>query len=125
MNLKEECVKTALKSDFKKKNYRHGAILVYNGHIIGRGVNQNVWLEGYERYNEFQSIHAEVHCLLRMKNKHNVKILRNSEMYVCRLNRQGQLLMSKPCKTCQKFIASFGIKTVWYSTEKGWESYGI
>ncbi len=40
-------------------------------------------------------------------------------MYVIRVNKNNELLNSKPCKSCIDVMRMFGIKNIYYSTDKG------
>jgi deoxycytidylate deaminase len=41
------------------------------------------------------------------------------DMYVIRVNKKDELVNSKPCKSCIEVMRMFGIKNIYYSTEKG------
>lgn len=60
-------------------------------------------------------LHAEVATLIRAREEIDT-------LFVCRINKKGDLRMSKPCPICQLAIESEGISTVYYTTDKGtWE----
>jgi deoxycytidylate deaminase len=40
-------------------------------------------------------------------------------MYVIRVNKNDELVNSKPCKSCIEVMRMFGIKNIYYSTETG------
>jgi len=40
-------------------------------------------------------------------------------MYVIRVNKNDNLVNSKPCKSCIEVMRMFGIKNIYYSTETG------
>ena len=67
-------------------------------------------------HNEFKTLHAEMVAILRVKNK---KLLKRSTLYVTRLNKDDELMMSKPCKICTDIMKSFGVKEVCYSDTVG------
>ena len=47
----------------------------------------------------------------------------NYQMVVLRLNKNRELLESRPCENCQAVLDEIGIRKVWYSTKKGFETY--
>lgn len=40
-------------------------------------------------------------------------------MYVIRVNKNDELVNSKPCKSCIEVMRMFGIKNIYYSDENG------
>lgn len=44
---------------------------------------------------------------------------RKLEMFVIRVNNSGNLMNSKPCNSCLYYMKLYGIKSVYYSDEKG------
>lgn len=106
---KVKCIQLANKSTFRTK---HGAVITYNGNVIGSGHNINLSLPIFGKYNQYKTLHAEMVAILRVKNK---AFLKNCVLYVCRMDKNGDLLLSKPCPTCMKIINSFGITDIVYS----------
>ncbi len=41
------------------------------------------------------------------------------EIVVIRVNKNGELLNSKPCNTCLYYMKLYGVKSVYYSDENG------
>ena len=113
-NPKERCIELAHQSTFRT---RHGAVVVYNGKIIGSGFNINlshpmVWI-----YNEFKTLHAEMVAIMRVKNK---RLLKYSAIYVTRINPNGEPVLSKPCCTCMELIRNtWKIKDIFYTDQDG------
>ena len=58
-------------------------------------------------------IHAEVHACLGVP----VDDLQDASIYVCRVLKNGVEAMAKPCKVCQNFLRSVGIREVYFTTE--------
>ena len=108
-----KCVELALKSQLRHK---HGAVIYYNGYIIGCGFNLLLTHPIVRHYSENKTLHAEMVAILRVRNKH---LLRNATLYVARINKRGQLMNSKPCETCMKMIRSFGIRAIKYTDSNG------
>jgi hypothetical protein len=63
-----------------------------------------------------QSIHAERAVVKRLGN---LSLLRGCVLVVIRVNKKGELLNSKPCPDCQKFLLKcmkeYGLRKVYYS----------
>lgn len=107
--MRRRAVKIAAKS--KCKRYRHGATIFFRNRVIssscnllkthplGSGVNSN--------------LHAEVRAILQaLRNRKNLK---GCSIYVVRINNQGELKLSKPCKSCANLIKSVGLTRVYWS----------
>lgn len=41
------------------------------------------------------------------------------EIFVIRVNKNDELMNSKPCNTCLYYMKLFGVKSVYYSDENG------
>lgn len=50
---------------------------------------------------------------------------RSIEAVNIRLNRQGELRLSKPCACCYSFLHSVGCRTVWFSTDAGFAKISL
>ena len=59
------------------------------------------------------SIHAEVDAIIKAKRD-----LRGMSMLIVRVSKSG-LALAKPCKFCLEYLNHVGIKTIYYSNEKG------
>lgn len=122
----DDAVKFAKKKLSKHSQgcYAHYSFIVQNNEIIGYGVNQDGeplihW--GYKRMKDDPSytpkIHAEIHAY--RKNKSLIDKTKNFEIINIRLNKQGELRLSKPCTCCAKLLSELGCKKFYYSSEKG------
>lgn len=63
--------------------------------------------------------HAEFSALLNAGRKDVYAIL------VQRFNRNGEMLLAKPCVICQNIIKSWGVKKVMYTTPTGIDFYMV
>jgi deoxycytidylate deaminase len=91
-----------------RERVRHGAVIVCGGSIISWGHNQNI-LDPYYFPNASKlSIHAEEAAIRSLGRHHFRGDGRRYIMYVVRLNRAGDLMLSAPCDNCQSVIESFG-----------------
>lgn len=93
-----------------KYHFMHGAAIVQRDKIVGTGYNK-VHHTGIRN----EGIHAERDAIQNTTARHR----EGSILYVCRLNRKGQLKMSRPCSKCMKLIKKVGIGTICYSTNQG------
>lgn len=111
---KHRSLELAKQSTFRTK---HGAVVVHNGKIIGSGFNVNLFHPMVKVYNEHKTLHAEMVAIMRVKNK---RLLRDSAIYVARINPKGDAMLSKPCSTCMKLIRNtWKIKDIFYTDDDG------
>jgi deoxycytidylate deaminase len=74
-----------------------------------------------EKYKKFNYRHAEIDAIRKCWGK--IFLDSNYQMVVLRLNKNRELLESRPCENCQAVLDEIGIRKVWYSTKKGFETY--
>lgn len=104
-------VKVASSSEMKKK---HGAVVVKSGRVLAVGVNKfrnHPAQTAKDRIRDDCSIHAEVDALSRCEPA-------GASLYVARVNNSGDIRYSRPCKKCQEYIQTVGIKKVIWSSER-------
>ena len=87
---------------------KHGAVVVQNGKVVSSGFNKSTG-----RYPSMHTLHAEMAAIKMCANPVD------SHVYVVRVNSQGELANSKPCKRCYRFMLKHGISRVWWSTGDG------
>lgn len=68
-------------------------------------------------YKEFPFPHAESHLISQLLDRYN-SIDTNWKIVVLRINREGRILLSKPCKNCQKILDALELNSVFYSTNE-------
>ena len=102
--------KEALKSNMR---YTLGAI-IFDKFNYATGYNRafNCCVSHKEKS---YSIHAEEMAIKRATRKE--MNFSHCTLIVLRINKIGDLKVSKPCETCQKLILDAGIKTVYYIDE--------
>jgi tRNA(Arg) A34 adenosine deaminase TadA len=85
--------------------YRHGAIVVKHGHVLGSGTNR---IRNDPKYVDWRSssIHAEIVALRR------ASFPKRATIYVARVNRLGEPRLSKPCANCQEVLDGLRIKVI-------------
>lgn len=105
---------------------RLGCVVVYKNKVISVGWNMNKTnplqkelntYRGFDSTSAYNSLHAEVHALLKCKN---LDIdWRRVNLFVYRIKKDGTRGMAKPCEACQALIRNMGIREVYYSTARG------
>lgn len=96
-----------------EQRHKHGAVVVKSGRVLGMGHNKrrnhpHVIPAGKHR--EQCGYHAEA-LAIRDAGEN----ARGGTIFVARVNRQGDDLLSKPCMQCQKLIEESGLKNVIYT----------
>lgn len=69
-------------------------------------------------YKEYPYPHAESHLISKLLHRYN-SICSNWAIVVLRINREGRILLSKPCKNCQKILDALDVKNIYYSIDGG------
>lgn len=93
--------------------HKHGAVVVKSGRVLGTGFNKQrnhprVIPQG--KHKEQCGRHAE-YVAIKEAGENTI----NATLFVARINRQGDDLLSKPCINCQKLIEESRIKNVVYT----------
>lgn len=96
---------------------RHGAVIYKGGSVLSVGVNavHNDPLFTGE-FTRNPNTHAETQAIRACSPDID---LSNATLYVARVNKRGEPMYSKPCKTCQEAIDLAGIKKVIYTNFEG------
>ena len=104
----------ALKSDC---SYRLGAV-VMKQKIVGRGFNTLKSHPMMQDADYLKGIHAEISACIDGPRE-----LAGTHLYVCRLLRNGEFALAKPCDTCQRLLDKAGVRKVYYTISN--EEFGI
>lgn len=70
-----------------------------------------------QSYKEYPYVHSESHLVSKLLDCYNT-IDTNLSVVVIRINRQGRILLSKPCENCQKILNAVGLNKVYWSIDK-------
>ena len=100
------------------RNSKHAAAICYKGQIITLGTCQkktHPMMMKYQDRPERIYLHAEIDAIIKFINMYGTKPLKKCSLVVVRVNNEGELMPSKPCKGCQKAIKAFKIKEVIWS----------
>ena len=111
---KQVAIIQCYKSTYKQ---RLGAVVVFKGKMVGRGFNK---VTGNGKIGN-DGIHAEIEAI----NNTPASSRNGSVVYVCRINKKGELMMSKPCHACEVVLRKLGVKRVWYSELGGWKRWAL
>lgn len=109
----EQAMKVA---ELSEERYRHGAVLRKSGRTLSVGINRNtndpMILDQSMNVKHF-SIHAE-YAAIRAVRKSD---LQGASIYIARVSKNGEPVMSKPCVKCQKMLKKYGVKKVYYTID--------
>ena len=100
-----------------QERQRVGCIVSKRTRVVSTGFNQaktHPLIESFP-YEPHCRLHAEMHACLGVKNS----ILKGCAVYVIRILKNDDLALSRPCKGCQKYLQSVGIRRVFYSLKDG------
>lgn len=112
----EEAIKQSTKSDFS--TYKHGCVVFDNkGNILGRGYNYK-YFRARIKGRGVCSVHAEMNAINRVDHK-NVDLSKASLLVIRRSMGGVKLCSSRPCVHCTSLIIDCGIRSVYYSNDKG------
>lgn len=114
--------KKAVSSEFIRA--RMGAVIANKGRILSTGINEVRHYKKCPTPRKWKdSLHAEQAAIIKMLNSGRQHELVGSTLFVSRVNKSDKPLLAKPCDYCKELIKAVGIKRVFYTTEKGTESY--
>lgn len=114
--------KKTLESHPEYENFPHWTFLVQDNQIVSSGLNRKHEPDVYYGYHDCKDktfipkLHSEPNAIKRC-----VRVLNDFYAINIRLNRQGQMKMSMPCKTCRRILFTLGCKRVYFTTEFGWQ----
>lgn len=93
-------------------SFKHGAVVVRGGAVLGFGVNKKRAVNGIPvmfEYNPDVTVHAEIDALSRISDA------AGSVIYIARVNAAGEPKMSRPCERCEVALNAAGVKRVIYT----------
>jgi cytidine deaminase len=97
----------AREANKSKSRFKLGALCFSRGKVISKAFNRNAKPRLTSRKGEC-TWHAEQIAINRAK-RFNI-----DEILVVRVNNKQELLMSMPCKRCNRLLKKAGVQTVWY-----------
>jgi deoxycytidylate deaminase len=110
---------------------RIAACLVYRNEIISFGINQmktHPFQAQFGKNKDSIFLHAETDCIKNALREIDVDELARCTLYICRMKYQSHEKkkfvygLAKPCTGCERAIATFNIKSVYYTlNDKGYQ----
>ena len=95
---------------------RHGAALVKGGSVKNVSFNKDSYNSFGNRFRTKDrgpaTMHAELGCILGISRN----VTAGADLYVCRINNNGDFRYSKPCAMCHDALKHVGVKRVYYTT---------
>ncbi len=110
--------KISVKSDARQL---HVSLIILRNKVICAGWNslRTHPFAYYSKY-KYSYIHSELSALTKFNHRENN--IEKCTMINIRLARANDgLLIAKPCPSCLDLVASFGIKTIFYSVPGGFK----
>lgn len=68
-------------------------------------------------YQDFPYVHSESYLISKLLDRYN-SIDTNLSIVNVRINRQGIVLFSKPCKNCQQILDAVGLNKLYWSIDR-------
>jgi len=114
----KECVRIAReKNQQRDSDFRHFSFIIQRNKLVDWGTNvSRVPPMIHFGYPKTSGWHSEVNAYRKAKG-----ILEDGSFEVIniRLNKLGELRLSKPCKCCHAFLKELGCSYVYFSTDVG------
>lgn len=103
----------------KQGKYRHFSFILYKNSILSFGTNCPTKTSrlAFEFGYEFPYRHSELDAIARFPEPN--KFLCRCSMVNIRIGRKDNILVSRPCKDCQKVLKAFNIGEAYFSNEWG------
>ncbi len=109
--------RVAEQSDYGK--FRHGAVLVKGSSVRSISCNKHRHCSFGARFRREghgeATLHAELGAILGMSRS----TTQVSDVYVARINNEGEARISKPCSMCEAAMRHVGVRRVYYTNEHG------
>lgn len=101
--------------------YNMACLVVKDKKVVSIG--QNSYSEmAYQRYKNYfpenSGVHAEIAALLNLRNT-NLEEFRKMDVYVAGITKSGELVKSKPCKSCEQVLRSLNFRNIYYHEKSG------
>lgn len=101
----------------------HCAMIFSKNACLSVGINKKNKRKSFvekSKTHNVHSLHAECDAILKARKKID---LTKAIMYVAKVDRNGTISQSKPCKMCEDFISAYKIKCVYYTITA--DEYGV
>lgn len=100
-------------------HYLHWSFIVQSNQIVEWGMNREAEPPKHWGYRPNSKLHSE-YCAYKKARG----LLSNGpfQLINIRLNRQGEMKLSRPCRTCQQWLTALGCNKLVWTTPQGWVS---
>ena len=98
-----------------RRSFRHGAVLVKKNRVVSVGLNSMKTHPILSRFTLWPYMHAESNAIIR----HGLDNCEGLGLYVVRIDRNNDYMMSKPCRACRGLIEQAGLSDTYYTDERG------
>lgn len=104
--------------EYRGSSCRHFSFIIVRNKIVEYGVNRHRNLGEMKSlgYKDFSNEHSEFAAWRKAKG---LVMDNDFEIVNTRINRDLQLMHSKPCPCCQNFLSNLNCKGIYYSNEVG------
>lgn len=97
----------------------HFSFIIRKNRVRAIGWNNSVKTHSlaYEHDYQYPMQHAELSAITRFDGK--IEELRKCTLINVRINKEGQVLYSRPCKNCTRLLKAFSLNDVYFSDKRG------
>lgn len=94
-------------------SFKHGAVLVKGGKILKAACNKARSVRFAHKFHHAKhgSLHAEIGVILNLDKKTTY----GTSIYVVRILKTGEFVMSRPCEMCQLIAQEMGVKEIFFT----------
>ena len=114
----KECTRIAREKNLQRdSDFRHFSFIIQKNKLLEWGTNRSkITPLTHLGYPKTSGLHAEVNAYKKAKG-----IIKEGSFEVIniRLNKTGELRLSKPCRCCHDFLKALGCTNVVFSTDVG------
>ena len=128
--LLRDCLKVSLNrisNHPQRSHYIHFSFAIVDNKIACVGTNKSATPDihfGYNMRVEEPKVHSELDVYRKLRKK--VRINRTEWSLInVRLNRSGEMKISKPCSVCHALLTDLGCKEIYYTTNGGWGNVSL
>jgi len=114
VNIKKILAKICEDSDYFGGSSHAAAVMRSKTRIVSIGTNSSKTTP-WSKFSDYPYGCAEAFAIGKAANAIGVNALKKCKLVIVRVDKNGNIANSKPCKACQKLIKSVGIKKVEYT----------
>ena len=125
-SLLNECLRIAIRINPKHPEYNyyhHFSFVIQNNQIMEWGTNRGEGATPLIGYPEYSKLHSEARAYFKARGL--LERGKNFEVINIRLNKRGDVRISRPCKCCSSFLKFLGCRTVWFTTLNGFAKLSL